>query len=488
MLMKQRKGCTRPTLANENIQTTGLLLIHVMRKSEMKGKNMKNNILFVITTYNRPETLIYILDILYNLGDIIIFNDGSNLEYHGIERFNGLIYVKSNINHGKSCYYNVINHVFSTIKGLKKYDYYMFLPDDFDPVDGFLEKSIEIWKSIQDNKKICLNLYQDKGRFMTGSWTGFDPVIYDAYLKTQWVDMCFLCEYKFFEVLDWKVEQPSSRVLSSGVGKNISIRLSINYSLYQVKFSMFTCLPDGRKSKMFAHERHMHVYPEMLPRKNKIWKTIGIASIPERKKQLENTVKSLINQCDLMVIALNNYKSIPEFAKHEKIEAVLMDNRYGDAAKFIYAWNDGYYFSCDDDILYPSDYIEKMTEKIEFYGNNCIITLHGRKMKQKPLKSYYQGHEKTFNLFYDVEKDTRIDVGGTGVMAFDTEFFKINYRKCVWPNMADIWVAKFAIQQNVPIILAAHKGSDFIYQRSEKTIYEKHKKDDKIQTQLYNNI
>ena len=461
-----------------------------MKRSGTTKKRQKNKVLFLITTYNRPETLIYLLSKLYGLGDILVYNDGSDLEYYGIDQFEGLIYIKSRVNNGRTGYYKSINYILNYIKTFKKYDYYVFCPDDFDPISNFLDKSIEIWNKIKDKKKICLNLYSDKGRFMKSSWTGFSPVIFNGYLLTQWVDMCFLCEYKFFEALDWKIDFPTLRTQSSGVGKNISLRLSEKYHLYQTKFSMFVCLPDGRFSKMFLHERHMPDKNDMVKReiKKKI-KIVGIATIPGREKQLLNTIESLYYQCDQIVIALNGFnRKNPEYLDTKKYLMTHFDNKYGDSVKFFRTGVDCYYFSCDDDIIYPPYYIQRMTELIEFYGNNCIITMHGRKMKPRPVKSYYRGHEKSYNLFYDVEKDIRIDVGGTGVMAFDTEYFKIDYRKCIWPNMADIWVSKFAKQQNMPIILAAHKGVDFKYQQCPDTIYSKHSRKDKIQTQLYNSI
>ena len=483
--MKRLKECINPISKKTGIRIFNLLKIPSMKDSETG----KNNVLFVITTYNRPESLIYILDHLYGHGDIIVYNDGSTLEYFGIEHYKGIHYLNCKENMGRFGYYQTINYILQYIKKLKKYKYYVFCPDDFEPVSGFLRKSIEIWENIHDTKKICLNLYSDKGRFMKSSWNGFPVEVYDEYLKTGWVDMCFLCEYSFFEAIEWFISIPSFRTMSSGVGKDISQRLVGRYSLYQVKFSMFRCLPDGRFSKMFQHERHMPDKVEMIKRiLRKKEKIIGIASIPKREKMLKRTYLSLIDQCDNMIIALNGYKKIPEFITDKRCKTFFTDNRYGDAAKFSLALSDCYYFSCDDDIIYPSNYVQFMSEKLEFYGNNCIITLHGSIMQSKPLKSYYKGFQERFNLFYDIDRDRRLDVGGSGVMCFDTEYFRMDYRKCIWPNMADIWVTKFAIQQNIPVILASHKGSDFEYQQSDDNIYARHSKDDKIQTQLYNNL
>ena len=125
-----------------------------MKKSGITKKRQKNSTLFLITTYNRPETLIYLLSKLYGLGDILVYNDGSDLEYYGIDQFEGLIYIKSRVNNGRIGYYKSINYILNYIKTLKKYDYYVFCPDDFDPIPNFLDKSIEIWNKIKDKKKL----------------------------------------------------------------------------------------------------------------------------------------------------------------------------------------------------------------------------------------------------------------------------------------------------------------------------------------------
>jgi len=484
--MKQRNGSLKGIMVKENTA-----IITALKITEMNFTERKNDVLFVITTYNRPESLIYLLDHIYGLGDIMVYNDGSSLEYYGLDRYEDLIYHQGARNFGIAGYYNVVNYILKSIKTLKRYQYYIFCPDDFIPVNDFLNKAIHTYESIQGNK-ICLNLYTDRGRFMRSSWTNHTPVVSDDILKTQWVDMCFICEYKMFEALDWRINYPSERTISSGVGKDMSVRLSERFSIYQVKFSLFKCQIESRKSKMYNNERHMNHYTEMIDRKTDLFGsivTVGIASIPERIDALKKTVDSLYNQCDFIEIMLNNYKDIPAFLKLAKIRIKLSDNGYGDAGKFFANSSfDGYYFTCDDDIIYPNDYIKQTINKLEFYGLNCIVTYHGNIMNNKPVKSYYRGHNQRFNLFYDVRDDIRVDVPGSGVSAWHTKYLNFDYHRCIWPNMADIWLAKFASEQNVPIILLKHTGKDFKYQESDKTIYKSHSNDDKVQTQLFNNI
>ena len=91
-------------------------------------------------------------------------------------------------------------------------------------------------------------------------------------------------------------------------------------------------------------------------------------------------------------------------------------------------------------------------------------------------------------FFYPTADFPQLKVLTHNILKLITKYFNFDYKRCIWPNMADIWLAKFANEQNIPIILMEHTGSDFKYQESTDNIYKTYSKDDEIQTQLYNNI
>jgi len=86
--------------------------------------------------------------------------------------------------------------------------------------------------------------------------------------------------------------------------------------------------------------------------------TINIATITERESLLINTIKSLYDQADRINIWLNNYRSIPLWLSDPKIKHHATINNVGDAGKFGFK-SKGFIFSCDDDIIYPPDYVKK---------------------------------------------------------------------------------------------------------------------------------
>ncbi len=156
-------------------------------------------------------------------------------------------------------------------------------------------------------------------------------------------------------------------------------------------------------------------------------KTANFATYPPREAALKKAVESIIDQVDEVRIHFNEYiyQEIPlHFQNMEKVFCSAGDNftdngKFEPLDNFAYDTLEEYYFSCDDDIIYPQDYVEKTVANIQRYG--IIVTYHGRKL-QGLDRNYYRGH-KSFRCLGEVTEDVVIDVAGTGVTAFDTRYF-----------------------------------------------------------------
>jgi hypothetical protein len=185
---------------------------------------------------------------------------------------------------------------------------------------------------------------------------------------------------------------------------------------------------------------------------------------------LRKTVASLRPQVDRLFVALNNYPSTPDFLNEG--EYIHLDNSTGDAAKFynVEKW-DGYFFSCDDDLIYPPDYVQTMITAIHKYKG--IVTLHGKKYP-RPFTTFYNMLTNV-RCLDNCDNDTFIDVPGTGVMAFHTSMFNLHYADFKRPNMADVWVCVKAIQQQVKIVALTHKAGYLTYLNPAVTIYQTQK-------------
>ena len=183
---------------------------------------------------------------------------------------------------------------------------------------------------------------------------------------------------------------------------------------------------------------------------------VQIASLPARVGGLQKAVTSLLPQVDALFVALNGYVEAPPFLQdNEKIEYWLMDNSLGASAKFYDVdKRDGYFLSCDDDIVYPSGYVRYMVDGVNRHGG--IVTLLGKRYDRRPISSYCSGYTSIYKAWDGVVGDHVVHLGGTGVMCFHTDGFKLSIDDFPQRNMADLWVAKAAYEQGVSITVLEH--------------------------------
>jgi hypothetical protein len=184
----------------------------------------------------------------------------------------------------------------------------------------------------------------------------------------------------------------------------------------------------------------------------------GIATLKTRAVSFKQTIESIYPQVDRIYAVLNNYDRIPAWLKkYNKVIAILGSN-HGDAGKFLFVGicDNSYYFSFDDDLVYPADYVDMMKQRIDKY--HCICSLHGKKYKY-PISDWRKDFYVNIRCLDDVTDDIPVHVGGTGVMAFHTNDFKLSISDFDRPNMADVLLAKVAAKQGVPIMgISHHKG------------------------------
>jgi len=230
--------------------------------------------------------------------------------------------------------------------------------------------------------------------------------------------------------------------------------------------------------------------------------TANIASIPDRELLLEKTVNSLRNQVDELNVMLNGYPRVPLFLSKPRVIVWKLDNSKGDAAKFYrVAHTRGYIFTCDDDLLYPPDYVEVMIAKLREHDNKVILTNHGRIMEPKPVHNAYtdrrggsRNPDSKFHCLLDTPREDYLDIGGTGVMAWHSDYFTPDYDRIDIPNMADIWVCKFAKEQGCKILHNPHKEGWIRYTShvfgfsDPRTIWDEHFPNPEQITNFYNSF
>lgn len=170
-------------------------------------------------------------------------------------------------------------------------------------------------------------------------------------------------------------------------------------------------------------------------------KKIGcVATFKGREKALERMIESISGQLDQLLIYDNEVSTVN-----------LTDN--GKFAGLLFEKEPCYYFTLDDDLIYPPDYIQKMVERIDESG--YIVTCHGRNLLGLNV-DYYNGH-KYFSCLGKVEYNGSIDVCGTGVTGFKTDYFNpffVTFNKN--QRMSDLIFSYFAKKNGKKIVMLPH--------------------------------
>ena len=212
-----------------------------------------------------------------------------------------------------------------------------------------------------------------------------------------------------------------------------------------------------------------------------------LATIPPRKRELKLVCESLLPQVDRLFIYFNNYQDedVPLWAKGvDKIEyETSSSGEYGDlgdVGKFYFCSNEmkdkyrinGHVFTCDDDIVYPEWYTRRTVDLLKEQYNGSIVSYHGS-LVHKNAGEYHSGRGKTtFPVKGDVRRTLRVNVGGTGCMAFSVETFTPSMKMFKHINMSDMFVGKHAQENGISLYVLKHSRRDFKVLNIRDTIWE----------------
>lgn len=471
------------------------------------------NIHIGISTFDRPDGLQALLkSIEKEKGDhnisVYIYDDCSPSPYQELQSSPDFSFpiewYRFVRNNGKKGYWRVIDRMFQDASQCE-FDYFFLLQDDCILTENFFDVAIEQWDKILDQKKATFCTFTPQNVYQRIMWGGRAKDVSfrgETYINGNYVDCIFMCPFSTLKKLSFQINpvpvdtwdrNPNQ---SSGVGMQLTKRLSESgLSMYTAYSSLV--LTGRGVSKMNKEERiKTPLLPyirgkmdatERIGNTNAIF--VGIASIPKREKALKQALQSLTNQVDKIFVALNGYTKIPAYASEfSNVEFMLTDNSLGDANKFIKVDEvQGYYFSCDDDIVYPKDYVEKMIKKLSQYGG--IITCHARTIIKPKIRSFYRDTQQHHFMLRQYE-DIRSHIPGTGVCMFHTDQVPVSYNDFKAPNMADIWLGVFAKENNIPVtcIERQRRWLNDITIPDDKTIYNTAKNDDKLQVSIINSI
>jgi hypothetical protein len=220
-----------------------------------------------------------------------------------------------------------------------------------------------------------------------------------------------------------------------------------------------------------------------------------------RQGHVVKTVNSLLLNPEVgsITIACNNYTDEQwNFVNKELNDVRIVlhrtNNEKGSNEKlrFIGTGNNFYICLADDDLIYPSDYLNKLIQGCEKY--NAMVSLHGRLVPKGIIGSYYGQPLAVFRSLGTVEQDVEVDIASNCGSLFKREFYTdLNkwYDFCGTTSMDDIYVNYFAKKKGVRRIVLAHKEGYLKHKQQfpeDDYVFDKHRYSDRVQTEFINNF
>ncbi|MBV2208072.1 MAG: glycosyltransferase family 2 protein [Thermomonas sp.] len=207
---------------------------------------------------------------------------------------------------------------------------------------------------------------------------------------------------------------------------------------------------------------------------------VSLCSIPSRQETLIKTVRCLFNQVDKIYIYLDKYETIPSELKNQnKIKIFRSQDHiidYRDNAKFLIfnklktIGKPFYYFTADDDIEYPQDYVHSMINGIERYERKAVLGVHGVVLEEEP--SAYFKRRFTYHFSSNtIRNDMLVNNLGTGTVGFHSEVIdSINPDSWKLGGMVDILFSIECKKRAIPMIcIRRHAGWMVEFEQAKST-------------------
>lgn len=211
------------------------------------------------------------------------------------------------------------------------------------------------------------------------------------------------------------------------------------------------------------------------------------------------TVESLIQpEINNIYLCCNNYTEeqfdevSEKLAKYSNVIVIRRDNQKGCSEKFypIQYSTAKYIGFADDDLIFPNEYLSKLKQGCEKY--KCLVSLHGRILRPRPIRNYYKDKTNVFGCLHKVDNDVYVDVAGSGVCLIERSLLplmKVLYEQIQHPNMSDIYLSFLCIQSGINRIVLAHEAGYITHKEREESdnyIFDSHRNNCEPQTQFVN--
>ena len=222
-------------------------------------------ILFLITTYNRPHLL---KDLLLDIAElpctykVLIFDDCSTVDYSEVEEvipeLHKCEYYRLSKNHGKRQFWKLQNIMYNHVR-CEEFDYCIGLLDDMRLVEGFYPLAIDMFEE-SDADLLNIVMPETMPDFLNSQGAQQFSVNGFTYWDYHWNDLCYITTVDYFESIDYTCpEVPLRRWIrntkaTSGVGSVLTNKFAdMGGSIVMVTKSLLK--HTGQVSVMNTHRK-----------------------------------------------------------------------------------------------------------------------------------------------------------------------------------------------------------------------------------------
>lgn len=182
----------------------------------------------------------------------------------------------------------------------------------------------------------------------------------------------------------------------------------------------------------------------------------AIATLASRTSSLRLMLPSIVSQVDHIFIYLDGHGEVPPFLRRLTNATILI----GDALHGLHCSSrylclkllrqDSVVICVDDDILYPPDYVERLTGLLERRRGAAIVGVHGRIFV--PPHASYIDDAHCFHFARKLDRCWQVHELGSGTSAFISSAFPIDPTTWNRHDMNDLHVAIEAQHRDLPRI------------------------------------
>jgi len=216
----------------------------------------------------------------------------------------------------------------------------------------------------------------------------------------------------------------------------------------------------------------------------------GMATMPTRRETLRAVLDAVLPQLDRLYLYLDKHEAAPPGLRDNPKIVPLLPKAHGalgGSGKFLgleLHAEHCFYFSLDDDILYPANYVEGLVRALERHRRLAAVGFHAAWFKP-PHQSYIRDRVR-LHFSRALSFDCHADEIGTGTMALYSGNLRFDVRAWRYADMNDLNFAIEAVKRQIPRI-AIRRPQDLlrpILENQQDSIYRGLARDDSRQSAL----